>query len=73
MSQAELPSESSFKRILDKDKTRVEAVIGSGDHVELLWTPRVKRAAEVAATVFCQNSAVATFGDGAERAAGGFC
>ena len=53
-----------FKRILNADKTRVEAVMGSADRVELLWTPRVKSAAEVAATVFCQNAALATFGDG---------
>ena len=38
--------------------------MGSADRVELLWTPRVKSAAEVAATVFCQNAALATFGDG---------
>jgi hypothetical protein len=49
---------------MDKDKTLVEAVIGSGEKVELLWTPRVKRAAEVAATVFCQNSALVTLGGG---------
>jgi len=60
----DFPAAISFKRILDKDKTRVEAVIGSGANVELLWTPRVKRAAEVAATVFCQNSAIVTFGGG---------
>ena len=52
----DFPTAISFKRILDKDKTRVEAVIGSGDRIELLWTPRVKRAAEVAATVFCRNA-----------------
>ena len=60
----DFPTAISFKRILDKDKTRVEAVIGSGDRVELVWTPRVKRAAEVAATVFCQNSSLVTFGGG---------
>ena len=60
----DFPTAISFKRILDKDKTRVEAVIGSGDRVELVWTPRVKRAAEVAATVFCQNASLVTFGGG---------
>ncbi len=60
----DFPTAISFRRILDKDKTRVEAVIGSADQVELLWTPRVKRAAEVAATVFCQNAALVTFGGG---------
>ena len=61
----DFPVAISFKRILDADKTRVEAVMGSADRVELLWTPRVKSAAEVAATVFCQNAALATFGGGA--------
>ncbi len=60
----DFPAAISFRRILDQDKTRVEAVMGSADHVELLWTPRVKRAAEVAATVFCQNAALVTFGGG---------
>jgi hypothetical protein len=60
----DFPTAISFRRALDKDKTRVEAVIGSGERMELLWTPRVKRAAEVAATVFCQNSALVTFGGG---------
>ncbi len=60
----DFPAAISSRRILDQDKTRVEAVMGSADHVELLWTPRVKRAAEVAATVFCQNAALVTFGGG---------
>jgi type II secretory pathway pseudopilin PulG len=60
----DFPTAISFKRILEKDKTRVEAVMGSADHIELLWTPRVKRAEEVAATVFCQNAALVTFGSG---------
>jgi hypothetical protein len=60
----DFPGAISFKRVLSKDKTGVEAVMGSGDRVELLWTPRVKRAEEVAATVFCRNAALATFGGG---------
>ncbi len=60
----EFPTAISSKRTSENDKTRVEAIIGSGEHVELLWTPRVKRAAEVAATVFCQNTALATVGGG---------
>ena len=60
----DLPGAISFKRTLEKDTTRVEAVMGSASQVELLWTPRVKRAAEVAATVFCQNTALVTFGGG---------
>ena len=42
----------------------VEAVIGAADRVELSWTPRMKRAAEIATTVFCQNTALVTFGGG---------
>ena len=60
----DFPAAISFRRVLDQDRTRVEAVLGSADRVELLWTPRVKRAAEVAATVFCQNAALVTIADG---------
>ncbi|MDD5141328.1 MAG: type II secretion system protein [Verrucomicrobiales bacterium] len=60
----DFPAAISFKRILKKNQTRVEAVMGSADRVELLWTPRVKRAEEVAATVFCRNAALVTFGGG---------
>jgi hypothetical protein len=60
----DFPAAVSLQRFLVKGQTRVQAVMGSADHVELLWTPRVKRAAEVAATVFCQNAALVTFGGG---------
>ncbi len=60
----DFPAAISFKRILDKNQTCVEAVMGSADRIELLWTPRVKRAEEVAATVFCRNTALVSFGDG---------
>jgi type II secretory pathway pseudopilin PulG len=60
----DFPGAISFKRSLGKDTTSVDAVLGSADRVELLWTPRVKRAEEVAATVFCRNAALATFGGG---------
>jgi type II secretory pathway pseudopilin PulG len=60
----DFPAAISFKRILEKDKTGVEAVLGSTDHIELLWTPRVKRTEEIAATVFCRNAALVTFGGG---------
>jgi hypothetical protein len=60
----EFPAAVAFKRSLDRDKTRLEAVIGDADRIELLWTPRVKRAGEVAATVFCQDAALATIGAG---------
>lgn len=54
----------SFQRATSGQQTRVDGVIGSADWVTVQWTPRVKRAAEVATTVFCQNSAVVTFGGG---------
>jgi prepilin-type processing-associated H-X9-DG protein len=60
----DFPTAVSFKRILEKNSTRVEAVMGSADQVDLLWTPRVKQAGEVAATVFCQNATLVTFGGG---------
>ncbi|MBE0541174.1 MAG: type II secretion system protein [Verrucomicrobia bacterium] len=60
----DFPTAISFQRTMDQDQTRVEAVIGSGEKVELRWTPRVKRAAEVAATVFCQNTGLVSFGGG---------
>ena len=60
----EFPSAVSFKRITTGQQTRVEAMIASGERIELRWTPRMKRAAEIAATVICQNSALVTFGGG---------
>ena len=60
----DFPTAISFQRIVDKERTRVEAVVGSGDRIELVWTPRMKRAAEVAATVFCRNQSLVTFGGG---------
>ncbi len=60
----DFPTAISVKRLFEKETTRVEAVIGSGDRVQLLWTPRVKRAAEVAATVFSQNNSLVAIGGG---------
>ena len=60
----EAPAAVSFKTAADKQQTRVEAVMGAGDRVELRWTPRVKRAEEIAATVFCQNATLVSFGQG---------
>jgi type II secretory pathway pseudopilin PulG len=60
----EFPSAVSFKCTAAGQQTRVEAVIASGERIELRWTPRVKRAAEIAATVICQNVVMAKFGGG---------
>ncbi len=55
------PSAISFRRVLMPDHTRIEAVLGSAGHVDLSWTPRRQNAGEIAATVFCQNYALAAF------------
>ncbi|MFA7004325.1 MAG: hypothetical protein WC429_09830, partial [Verrucomicrobiia bacterium] len=60
----EAPTAVSFKTTVEQQQTRVEAVLGAATQVELAWTPQTKRAAEVAATVFCQNTTLASFGGG---------
>jgi hypothetical protein len=60
----EFPTAVAFKRTSAGAQTRVEAVLGAGERVNLRWTPRVKRAAEIAATVFCQNTVLVSFGGG---------
>ncbi len=61
----DFPTAVSFKRASTNQQTRVEAVIGSGERVEMRWTPRVKRAAEIAATVMAQNVSLVTLSGGA--------
>ena len=63
--EVEFPTAISFQRTLEPGKTRVEAVIGSADHLDLAWTPRVKRAAEMAVAAFCESASLVTFGGGA--------
>jgi hypothetical protein len=60
----EFPTAVSFERTSANQQTRVEAVIGPAERLELNWTPRVKRAAEIVATVFVQNTALVTIGGG---------
>jgi Tfp pilus assembly protein FimT len=60
----EFPAAISMKRATAGQQTRVDAIIGASERVELLWTPRVKRAAEVAANVICQNNTLVSFGNG---------
>lgn len=62
--EVEFPTALSFNRTQGNQQTRVEAILGSGRRVDVRWTPRVKRAAEIAATVFCQNLALVTVGGG---------
>lgn len=60
----EFPTAVSFERTSANQQTRVEAVIGPAERLELNWTPRVKRAAEIVATVFVQDTALVTIGGG---------
>ncbi|HYV28119.1 MAG TPA: hypothetical protein VFA77_11335, partial [Candidatus Eisenbacteria bacterium] len=46
-------------------ETRVEAILGAGDRVEMFWTPRTKRVTEMAASVFAQSTSLVTVGGGA--------
>ncbi len=60
----EFPAAISVKRTTAGQQTRLEAMMGSSDRVELFWTPRVKRAAEIAANIICRNAALLTFANG---------
>jgi len=60
----EFPTAVSYHSSAAQQQTRVEAVMGAGEQVELHWTPRVKRAAEIAATVFCHNATLVSFNAG---------
>ena len=48
----EFPTAVAFHSVTTGGETRVEGTIGSGERVELLWSPRVKRAAE---TIYAQR------------------
>ena len=64
----ELPAAVSFSSSpVSNQQTRVEAILGATDRVELLWTPRMKRAAEMATTVFCRNTALVSLGGGVQN------
>lgn len=60
----EFPTAVSFTRATADQETKIEAMVGSEDRVVMQWTPRVKRAAETAATVFVENRSLATVGNG---------
>lgn len=62
--EVEFPTAVAFERVSTNQQTRVRAVLGAAERIELNWTPRVKRAAEIAATVFVQNNAVIVVGGG---------
>jgi hypothetical protein len=50
-------------------ETRVEAVLSNTNRLEMTWTPKIIRAADIAATLFCQNAARVTFDGGALQVA----
>jgi len=60
----EFPSAISVHRVSSAQETRIEAVVGAASRIDLSWTPRVKRAAEIAATVFSRNASLVTFTGG---------
>jgi type II secretory pathway pseudopilin PulG len=60
----EFPTAVAFQRATADRQTRVEATVGTADRVEIQWTPRTRRAAEVAATIIVDNNALATFANG---------
>jgi prepilin-type processing-associated H-X9-DG protein len=66
--EVEFPAAVSLKQATSKQQTHIDAVMGSGERVELLWTPRVKRAAEIAANVICHNASLVTLGGGVVNA-----
>jgi len=61
----EFPTAVAFQRAPDNQETRVDAILGSGDRVEMFWTPRVKRVTDMAASIFVQNTSLVSFGSGA--------
>ncbi|HXA44606.1 MAG TPA: hypothetical protein VNZ25_03795, partial [Candidatus Angelobacter sp.] len=60
----DFPAAISLRRTLENSHTRVDAVVGSADRVEMSWTPRMQRAEEIAITSFCQDACLVTFGGG---------
>ncbi len=63
--RVEFPTAVSFKTTTVGQQTRVEAILGAAERVQVEWQPRIKLAAEIAATVFCSNATVINFSAGA--------
>jgi len=61
----EFPDAIGLVRRLEGETTVIEAVLGSNDRLNLRWTPKRKRADEVEATVFADQTALITLGNGA--------
>jgi len=60
----EFPTAVAFQRTQAAGQTRIAATIGTAGRVEILWTPRTKRANEVAATIFVENNSLVTLANG---------
>ncbi|HKQ37408.1 MAG TPA: hypothetical protein VJ063_04975, partial [Verrucomicrobiae bacterium] len=63
--EVDFPTAVSFRRAASPGHTQLDAILGSGDRVEINWTPRVKRIADMAASIFAQQAALVTVGNGA--------
>ncbi len=62
--EVEFPTAVAFQHTQAGRQTRIAATVGSEDRVEILWTPRTKRANEVAATIFVENNSLVAFSSG---------
>jgi hypothetical protein len=62
--EVEFPTAVAFERTQADKQTRIAATIGPEDRVEILWTPRTKKANEVAATIFVENDSLVTLANG---------
>jgi hypothetical protein len=61
----DFPTAIAFERTAVETGTRVEAVLGATDRVELSWTPKLKRAGEITTTAFARQSSLIHFASGA--------
>ena len=62
--EVEFPSAVSLQTKMDGKQTLIDAVVGIEEGIDMRWTPRIKKAAEIDATVFCQNTAMVMIGGG---------
>ncbi len=63
-SEVEMPTAVKLETSSGGNQTLVDAIIGASDRLELSWKPRVKKAKEIAASVFVENASLVTFGNG---------
>jgi competence protein ComGC len=60
----EFPTAVALQRTQAGGQTRIAATIGTAGRVEIVWTPRTKRANEVAATIFADSASLITLANG---------